>query len=142
MERVGGGGTGRTVRIRTHWKTCVEKWKKVRGHWGGGVVFKFLAIHVCLVRAENEKGYSLLTTGMPINGAQNRRRCPMGRAPRIGDQKDIRLRPGFPDCPRQYHGFHLSQANAYQWNLLDARGRITHFPSRHCGSARDPRGPR
>ena len=49
----------------TLWKTCVEKRKKVRGHWEGGVVL--LAIHVCLVRAEKEKKYSLSPTGMDAN---------------------------------------------------------------------------
>ena len=76
--------------------------------------------------------------GCQSMGPQNRRRCPMGRVPRTGDQQGIRLWPGFPGCPRQYHGFHLSQSNASQWHLLDARGRITHSPFGHCGSGEIP----
>ena len=60
----------------TIWKTFVEKWKKVRGHWEGGVVL--LVIHVCLVRAEKEKEYSLSPTGMTINGASEPKTMPNG----------------------------------------------------------------
>jgi hypothetical protein len=126
----------------TIWKTCVEKWKKVRGHWEGGVVLLGVPFTCVLSMLKKRKNTDCRPQGCQSMGLQNRRRCPVGRAPRTGDRQGIRLRPGFPDCPQRYHGFHLSQPNAYQWNLLDARGRITYFPSGHCRSARDPRGPR
>ena len=95
------------------WKTCVEKWKKVRGHWEGGVVLLGVPFTYVLSMLRKRKNTDCCPQGCQSMGPQNRRRCPMGRATRTGDQQSIRLRPGLPDCPRQHHGFHLSQPSAH-----------------------------
>ena len=64
----------------TIWKTCVEKWKKVRGHWEGGVVLLGVPFTYVLFVLRKKEYTDCRPTGMPINGASEPKTIPYGES--------------------------------------------------------------